>query len=53
MEVKPFSKHFEHDDGNGPNMATVCSDRGFAPLSPTAAPLAAERLKVAAAFSAD
>ena len=28
MGVKPFYKHFEHDGVNGPNMATVYSDRG-------------------------
>jgi len=29
MGVKPFFKHFEHNGVNGPNMATVYSDRGF------------------------
>ena len=29
MGVRPFYKHFEHDGVTGPNMATVCSDRGF------------------------
>jgi 2-dehydro-3-deoxygluconokinase len=28
MGVKPFYKHFHHDGVNGPNMATVYSDRG-------------------------
>src|SRR5271167_28765 len=28
MGVKPFYKHFKHDGVNGPNMATVYSDRG-------------------------
>src|ERR1700723_1787314 len=28
MGVKPFYKHYEHDGVNGPNMATVYSDRG-------------------------
>ncbi|MFC2084732.1 PfkB family carbohydrate kinase [Bacteroidota bacterium] len=28
MGVKPFFKHFEHNGVNGPNMATVYSDRG-------------------------
>jgi len=29
MGVKPFYKHFQHNGVNGPNMATVYSDRGF------------------------
>jgi 2-dehydro-3-deoxygluconokinase len=29
MGVRPFYKHFEHDGVNGPNLATVYSDRGF------------------------
>jgi 2-dehydro-3-deoxygluconokinase len=29
MGVKPFFKEFEHNGVNGPNMATVYSDRGF------------------------
>jgi len=29
MGVKPFYKHFKHNGVNGPNMATVYSDRGF------------------------
>jgi 2-dehydro-3-deoxygluconokinase len=28
MGVQPFYKHFKHDGVNGPNMATVYSDRG-------------------------
>src|SRR5215469_7852129 len=28
MGVKPFYKHFQHDGVQGPNMATVYSDRG-------------------------
>ncbi len=28
MGVKPFYRHFEHNGVNGPNMATVYSDRG-------------------------
>ncbi len=29
MGVTPFYKHFKHNGVNGPNMATVYSDRGF------------------------
>ena len=29
MGVKPFYKHFKHNGVNGPNMATVYSDRGL------------------------
>ena len=29
MGVKPFFKQFKHNGVNGPNMATVYSDRGF------------------------
>lgn len=29
MGVQAFYKHFAHNGVNGPNMATVCSDRGF------------------------
>lgn len=29
MGVRPFYKHFQHNGVNGPNMATVYSDRGF------------------------
>src|SRR2546421_3607671 len=28
MGVRPFYKHFKHDGVNGPNLATVYSDRG-------------------------
>jgi 2-dehydro-3-deoxygluconokinase len=34
MGVKPFYKHFEHNGVNGPNMATVYSDRGFGVRAP-------------------
>jgi 2-dehydro-3-deoxygluconokinase len=34
MGVRPFYKHFEHDGVNGPNMATVYSDRGFGSRPP-------------------
>ena len=34
MGVKPFYKRFEHDGVNGPNMATVYSDRGFGVRAP-------------------
>src|SRR5271166_3794148 len=34
MGVKPFYKHFAHDGVNGPNMATVYSDRGFGVRGP-------------------
>jgi 2-dehydro-3-deoxygluconokinase len=34
MGVKPFYKHFKHDGVNGPNMATVYSDRGFGVRAP-------------------
>jgi 2-dehydro-3-deoxygluconokinase len=34
MGVKPFYKHFEHNGVNGPNMATVLSDRGFGVRAP-------------------
>ena len=34
MGVKPFFKHFEHNGVNGPNMATVYSDRGFGLRAP-------------------
>ncbi len=34
MGVKPFYKHFEHNGVNGPNMATVYSDRGFGVRGP-------------------
>ena len=34
MGVKPFYKHFVHNGVNGPNMATVYSDRGFGVRAP-------------------
>ena len=34
MGVKPFYKYFEHNGVNGPNMATVYSDRGFGVRAP-------------------
>jgi 2-dehydro-3-deoxygluconokinase len=34
MGVKPFYKHFKHDGVQGPNMATVYSDRGFGVRAP-------------------
>ncbi len=34
MGVKPFYKHFQHNGVNGPNMATVYSDRGFGVRAP-------------------
>ena len=34
MGVKPFFKHFKHNGVNGPNMATVYSDRGFGMRAP-------------------
>src|SRR3990170_2452298 len=34
MGVKPFFKHFPHNGVNGPNMATVYSDRGFGVRAP-------------------
>jgi 2-dehydro-3-deoxygluconokinase len=34
MGVKPFHKRFEHNGVNGPNMATVYSDRGYGVRSP-------------------
>src|SRR3954451_22043561 len=34
MGVRPFYKHFEHNGVNGPNMATVYSDRGFGVRAP-------------------
>ncbi|MBI9049165.1 MAG: sugar kinase [Anaerolineaceae bacterium] len=34
MGVKPFYKRFEHNGVNGPNMATVFSDRGFGVRAP-------------------
>jgi 2-dehydro-3-deoxygluconokinase len=34
MGVKPFYKHFKHNGVNGPNMATVYSDRGLGVRGP-------------------
>lgn len=34
MEVKPYLKEFVHNGVNGPNMATVYSDRGFGLRAP-------------------
>ncbi len=34
MGVKPFYKYFKHNGVNGPNMATVYSDRGFGSRAP-------------------
>jgi 2-dehydro-3-deoxygluconokinase len=34
MGVKPFYKHFKHNGVNGPNMATVYSDRGHGVRAP-------------------
>jgi 2-dehydro-3-deoxygluconokinase len=34
MGVRPFYKRFEHDGVNGPNMATVYSDRGLGMRAP-------------------
>ena len=34
MGVAPFYKHFTHNGVNGPNMATVYSDRGFGMRAP-------------------
>jgi 2-dehydro-3-deoxygluconokinase len=34
MAVKPFYKHFRHNGVNGPNMATVYSDRGHGVRAP-------------------
>src|SRR5512142_3141791 len=34
MGVKPFYKRFAHNGVNGPNMATVYSDRGFGARAP-------------------
>jgi len=34
MGVKPFYKHFKHNGVNGPNMATVYSDRGYGARGP-------------------
>ena len=34
MGIKPFYKYFEHNGVNGPNMATIYSDRGFGVRAP-------------------
>jgi 2-dehydro-3-deoxygluconokinase len=34
MGVRPFYKHFEHNGVNGPNIATVYSDRGYGVRAP-------------------
>lgn len=34
MGVKPFYKYFKHNGVNGPNMATVYSDRGYGSRAP-------------------
>src|SRR5205823_617197 len=34
MGVQPFYRHFRHDGVQGPNMATVYSDRGFGVRAP-------------------
>jgi 2-dehydro-3-deoxygluconokinase len=34
MGVRPFYKHFKHNGVNGPNMATVYSDRGYGVRAP-------------------
>src|SRR5918992_464893 len=34
MGVKPFYKQFKHNGVNGPNMATVYSDRGYGVRGP-------------------
>jgi 2-dehydro-3-deoxygluconokinase len=34
MGVRPYYKHFKHDGVNGPNMATVYSDRGHGVRAP-------------------
>jgi len=34
MGVKPFYKYFDHNGVNGPNMATVYSDRGYGVRAP-------------------
>src|SRR5437868_4446357 len=34
MGVRPFYKHFAHNGVNGPNMATVYSDRGYGARAP-------------------
>jgi 2-dehydro-3-deoxygluconokinase len=34
MGITPFYKHFQHNGVNGPNMATIYSDRGFGVRAP-------------------
>jgi 2-dehydro-3-deoxygluconokinase len=34
MGIKPFYKHFKHNGVNGPNMATIYSDRGYGVRAP-------------------
>jgi 2-dehydro-3-deoxygluconokinase len=34
MGVRPFYKHFQHNGVNGPNMATIYSDRGYGVRAP-------------------
>ena len=34
MGIKPFYKHFKHNGVNGPNMATIYSDRGYGMRAP-------------------
>ncbi len=34
MGIKPFYKHFTHNGVNGPNMATIYSDRGYGMRAP-------------------
>lgn len=34
MGVRPFYKHFAHNGVNGPNMATIYSDRGYGARAP-------------------
>jgi 2-dehydro-3-deoxygluconokinase len=34
MGIRPFYKHFHHNGVNGPNMATVYSDRGYGVRAP-------------------
>ena len=43
MGVRPFYKHFKHDGVNGPNMATVYSDRGRAFALPSCSITAATK----------
>jgi len=34
MGIKPYYKHYKHNGVNGPNMATIYSDRGFGVRAP-------------------